>query len=346
MSLDVAKRCIDNILSSTYVDDKRVMVSFIGGEPLLEFALIRTIYEYTISAKTDYTVHFFATTNGTVLSEDIKRWFSDHRDTFTLGLSLDGDRETHNKNRSGSFDRIDLSFFVQNWPNQGPKMTISTETLPHLFDNIMFIHKVGFKEIKGVNFAEGEAWNDDDSHLRLLSRELAKIVDYYSTHPELELDQLFGKKLQLCAAPKKNIKKTCGIGTTTQFYDIDGRKYPCSFVTPMTFSEEELSEINKTNFDDPQVFIDLDCLDNCHLYPICGTCSGGNYLANKTFAKRDRSKCRFMELVALYIAELHARRIINYRELYEDETELYYLIEAIKMINDEYGPKYEYLMQM
>lgn len=40
----------------------------------------------------------------------MKEWFREHKDTFVLGLSLDGLPETHNHNRSNSYDKIDIDF--------------------------------------------------------------------------------------------------------------------------------------------------------------------------------------------------------------------------------------------
>ena len=42
------------------------------------------------------------------------------------------------------------------------------------------------------------------------------------------------------------------------------------------------------------------------------------------------------ELITLFIADLHSKRILRYPELYPDETRLYHLIEAIQNVRNLY----------
>jgi len=108
----------------------------------------------------------------------------------------------------------------------------------------------------------------------------------------------------------------------------------------MTFSENEVSEIVKTDFTNDENFIDDDCFDNCYIYPICGTCSGANYLANKTFKERNKCRCKIQKLIALFIADLQAKRIEKNPKIYDD-YQLYHTIEAIKKIRSLYLPEFE-----
>jgi sulfatase maturation enzyme AslB (radical SAM superfamily) len=160
-------------------------------------------------------------------------------------------------------------------------------------------------------------------------------VDFYVENDTLKPCQLFDKKLNACEAQNKERKKFCGIGTGTPFFDIDGRRYPCSFITPMTFSQNELDAILAADFSDDDNFIDDDCFENCYIYPVCPSCSGANYLVNRTFKTRNKSKCRLQKLVALFVADMEARRIAKNPARY-DETTRYYMIEAIKQIRERY----------
>lgn len=345
MSEDIAQACVDDIMHSIPNYAKRVCISFIGGEPLLRFPLIKNLYDYIYSHYQDDRVVLFATTNGTILSPDMKKWFSDRKDKFVLGLSLDGAKETHDYNRSNSFDQIDIPFFVQTWPDQGPKMTISQKSIETLADNIIFLHEQGFKYINGVNLAEGNFDWADKRLMHVLAQQLSKLVAFYVENPHLILDQSMGRHIEYCASHQKEKKKVCGIGNNTFFYDIDGKKYPCSYTTPMTFSEEDLEEICNTNFNNIELFVDQECLSNCYLYPVCSNCYGANYSTNHCFSKRCKSKCNLTKIISLYVAELHARRILKYRELYTDETRLYFLIRAIKEIKSQYFEEFrEYLV--
>lgn len=307
-----------------------------GGEPLLEFELLKEIYTYVEEKRNDIKVTYFASTNGTVLTDEMKIWFTEHRKNFVLGLSLDGKRETHNYNRSNSFDDIDISFFLENWPEQGVKMTLSEFSLKHLAENIIFLHELGFKRIDGVNLFEGTFDWGKEKYIKLLVPQLKQLVDYYVQNSDLVLNQMFARRLELCTFEILERKKSCGIGQNTIFFDTDGKRYPCSFMTPMTFGNEDLQNIKNMDFNNVESFIDNECFETCYLYPICPNCSAANYLKTKCFNKRDRNKCRINKLIALFMADLHSKRILKNPELYNDKPELYYLIESIKKIRELY----------
>lgn len=220
-------------------------------------------------------------------------------------------------------------------------MTISEKTLDNLADSIIFIHNLGFSEINGVNFAEGDFDWDNRVNLRKLSEQLQLLVDYYSGDYSIKLDQMFGKHIEFCSSKNSRQYKSCGIGTRTVFYDTDGKKYPCPFTTPMTFCKEDLERIEHINFDDPENFVDKECYNGCYLYPVCGTCSGANYLVNGSFSNRIKSRCNMNKLIALYIAEYHTRKLIDHREMYSDDNQVYYLIEAIKGIRSNFFDEFK-----
>jgi len=331
MSFDTAKNCIDWLFAYVPEGMTGVEIGFIGGEPLLEFDLIRDIFNYTCSTKQAQSHLFSATTNGALLTSEMKTWFAARKDCFVLCLSLDGTRETHNHNRSGSFDKIDFDFFLQNWPKQRVKMTLSDYSLRHLADNIKFIHSLGFKEIGGVNLAEGDFDWSRDEYIELLIPQLKKLSAFYVENDTLPLNQMFEKRLDFCEAKHRERRKWCGIGNGANFFDVDGKMYPCPFVTPMTFSRNEINDILRTNFTVDDNFIDEDCFRNCYIYPICPTCAGANYLNNKTFRERDKRRCRVQKLIALFTADLQARKIMKNPKIYDDDT-LYHTIEAIKQI--------------
>ena len=162
---------------------------------MLEFELLKDVYEYACSKKRNIPYNFFATTNGTVLTGEMKSWFTAHREQFILGLSLDGTRDTHNYNRSNSFDKIDINFFLQNWPNQGVKMTLSEYSLPRLADNVKFVHSLGFKTIRGVNLAEGDFDWSNEKYIDILVLQLKELVAYYLANDTLVPNQMLNRPI-------------------------------------------------------------------------------------------------------------------------------------------------------
>ncbi len=335
MSLECAKKIIDWIFTHIPNNTEDIEINFIGGEPLLEFELLKNIVEYTHLKNPTDNYNFFTTTNGVLLNDKMKMWLDDHKDEFVLGLSLDGTKETHNYNRSNSFDKIDFKYFLETWPNQGVKMTLSDYSLPHLAENIKFIHSLGFKEIFGVNLFEGTFdWSSED-YVKILVAQLKELVEFYVENDTLIVNHMLNKQLYLCEATNKDKESWCGLGVTTILFDVDGTKLPCVFCTGMTFKENELNKIKTIDFNDGTNFIDEDCFNNCYIYPICPTCAGANYLNYKTFKYRDKRRCRIQKLITLFIADLQAKRIVKNPKIY-DNDKLYYTINAINKVRKLY----------
>ena len=338
MSFETCKSCIDwvfnNILSN---DTNRAEIAFFGGEPLLRFDLIRSIFEYTVDKYHQNNYRFFASTNGTVLTDSMKAWFCVNKDKFTLGLSLDGGKESQNANRSNSFDLIDFAFFKTNWPNQNVKMTISDISIYRYAQDVKFIHSLGFG-INGADLCVGTFNWSSDYYIKLLAPQLKELIDYYIDNPN-HYNALFQKDLASCAIQKVR-KKNCGCGDKVHYFDTDGKQYPCTFITPMTFSEDDIKSIKNCDFCNVDNFVDEDCYKYCYIYQICRTCHAEDYLATKSFKHYDKSKCRMKIMEAIVLAEYNARLIQKNPKVYDD-SKLFYTIEAIKKIKELFYNDYK-----
>jgi uncharacterized protein len=96
MKLDVAEKAIDFMFRSP---SKSIKVEFQGGEPLLNFALIRQIVERveTRNESEGRNLQFVIATNLAPLTDDMLALCRDHE--ICISTSLDGTRELHNLNR-------------------------------------------------------------------------------------------------------------------------------------------------------------------------------------------------------------------------------------------------------
>lgn len=91
--------------------DRRLWVDFVGGEAFLSFQLLQNLVEYIEreAKKRNVTVSYSVTTNGTIIDKSILDWLAKYR--FHLKLSIDGNKETHDRNRKissnmGSYQSI------------------------------------------------------------------------------------------------------------------------------------------------------------------------------------------------------------------------------------------------
>lgn len=327
---DTVKQIIERYLNDSKYEE--VEIDFFGGEPFLEFDKIKEICEWTWSRKWSAKYLFFATTNGTILTNEIKDWLRANKQYFWVSLSLDGTRDTHNLNRSNSFDRIDISFFKECWPEQSVKMTISKQRIEYLYDDIVFIHSLGFN-IAGTNFAEGIDW-EDTKYKQVVFEQLEKLCNYYIEHPQITPAPILNMAIHKCAENEKSRGKWCGCGQTMSVYETDGKCYPCTFFTPMTFEEAQQKEIAKIDFTNDEEFIDCDCFNDCYIEPVCNNCYGANMLATGCVNKRDKSKCTLMKIRALFTAALKAHKL---QQNPEDTYENALSVKAILKINELYN---------
>ena len=138
---DTACQCVDKIIQEHCLKSKSALnLNFFGGEPLLRFDLIKDIYNYVQIHYPAYDISFFVSTNGTLLTDEMKAWFSERKDKFCLGLSLDGDKDTQNYNRSNSFEKIDITYFAETWPQQYFKLTMSEYSIKNYAHDVKYIH--------------------------------------------------------------------------------------------------------------------------------------------------------------------------------------------------------------
>jgi uncharacterized protein len=84
-------------------------IAFYGGEPLLNFALIKDVTNYALEKMSKRKVLFTVTSNGTLITPEKIRFFIQHN--FHLFISLDGPKKIHDQARTyhngkGSFDVV------------------------------------------------------------------------------------------------------------------------------------------------------------------------------------------------------------------------------------------------
>lgn len=331
MDLDTAKSAIAECLNSSGY--QFVEIALFGGEPFLEFELLHDVCEWTWSKTWNTSYVFFIDTNGTLLDSNIKQWLVKNKQRLILGLSLDGDRKTHNTNRSDSFDLIDLDFFRKHWPKQPVKVTISDLNLGHLAKDIVFIHKNGFRMV-GCNFASGKEIMDFDDKIEVIVSQLNILIDFYLDNPNIEISPLLNYPLWKCELKPQEPQKICGVGENMVLIDVNGEKYPCSYFSPLTIPKSLLQSFN-INYSDYNLFVDNDCEKSCYIYPICRGCYGDNLVSTGMINKRSYQKCMLNKIFSKATAKLMAKKLLS-KDL-KDITEIdKYTIKAISQIIEKY----------
>lgn len=123
MSFETAKKAIDFFLEHS-MDSPLIVVGFYGGEPLLEFSLIKKCVSYVEERCEGKKILFNLTTNGTLLEGERAEFLVKHE--FSIAISLDGSKKEHDACRkfpdgSGSFDIV--MEHIKNLSNAYPRYT-------------------------------------------------------------------------------------------------------------------------------------------------------------------------------------------------------------------------------
>lgn len=264
---------------------------FHGGEPFLDFNLMKDIAQWCWNTYPDLNIRCMTTTNGTCLDASMKAWLLDNRHRFVAILSLDGGRDTHNRNRCNSFDLIDRDFFASTWPYQPVKMTVSPDSVGALYTDFLEIKSYGF--IPNPSLAKEVSWSLHD-HLPIFVGELNKMVDYYLEHADDIPCELVGIDPALFTqeAPLPH-NRACGAGVNNIAYDIEGYPFPChTFIT----------DLKQAAPDTTSLFEDLATKDGpglapacagCLIYPACEPCYGLNYSKRGNMGAIDTVMCEF-----------------------------------------------------
>lgn len=125
MSFETGKRALDFLVEHSGTR-KNLEVDFFGGEPLMNFEVVKELVAYarSIEKEAGKNFRFTLTTNGVLLNDEVAEFAN--RECHNVVLSLDGRKEVHDRlrktvNGAGSYDLIVPKFqdFVQKRGNRG-----------------------------------------------------------------------------------------------------------------------------------------------------------------------------------------------------------------------------------
>lgn len=154
MSFETAKKGVEFLMKRSSAQDT-VNIGFYGGEPLLEFALIKRLVAYVKENFGAKQVLFTITTNGTLFNDEIDTFLQQH--DFNVLVSLDGPEEVHDRNRvfcstgKGTFSTImkNIDHIKNHYPTLFKRVAFNAvldPTLDPVCSNQFFIKSEFFSE--------------------------------------------------------------------------------------------------------------------------------------------------------------------------------------------------------
>jgi len=164
---------------------------FLGGEPLLNFSLIKDIVGYLKekNKQSKKKVHYNITTNGSLITDEVLEFLDQYY--FALELSFDGLAQDISRKKGSFYQILDVLQSLKKQPhiNLHINSVFFPATVDYLSRSVEFILDLGIPHLH-LSLAMDNPWNQ--SALNKLERELSKAreitLQYYRNTNTLPLD--------------------------------------------------------------------------------------------------------------------------------------------------------------
>lgn len=238
MPLSVASKAIDFLLE-TSGSRKRLEVDFFGGEPLMNFDVVRETVLYAREKEKQFgkRIGFTITTNGTLLDKEIEEFINENMDNIVL--SIDGRKQINDRMRkyvdgTGTYDSImpRLKSFVS---SRGDKSyyirgTFTANNLDFCND-VLHLADQGFKEIsiEPVVAEKEKGYALKEEHLPIIYQEYEKLAAKYIEYNESGKGFRYYHFLMDLDGGPCVYKRISACGSGVEYFAVtpDGELYPC-----------------------------------------------------------------------------------------------------------------------
>lgn len=230
MNLSTADLAVQFIIKQ-YEEKKpeKVVVQFHGGEPLLNFKVIK----YTIEKLEDYfrgkesRILFGITTNAMLMTDEIAEFLA-RKMNYDLSISLDGNQEINDLNRvtaekKGTYQMVvERALYVKKFKSDiRIRMTYNSSTVSSLSESIIHLIQLGFKKIVSVPDYFDKKW--DNEGIQILLQQMLNVHKY-------QKENVLPDDVYISVLEERFFKKNTCTGGISNFHIYpDGSLYPCSY---------------------------------------------------------------------------------------------------------------------
>ncbi len=308
MSLEVGKKALDYLVKNSG-SRRNLEVDFFGGEPLMNFDLVKDLVKYGKSLEKEYNKHFrfTITTNGILLDDEKMDYINENMDNIVL--SLDGRKEVNDNmrktiNNEGSYDII-LPKFKKMVEKRGIKDyyirgTFTSNNIDFSKDALDFYNN-GFKSIsiEPVVTSEEMDYALREEHLQSILNEYERFSKEYINIKKTNKDfNFFHFTIDLNQGPCI-IKRAIGCGAGSEYMAVtpEGDLYPChQFVGEEEFKMGSVFDgVKNTNlrntFKNANVYSKEECRECWARFYCSGGCHANAYHTHKDLKKVYKLGC-------------------------------------------------------
>ncbi|BED92895.1 MAG: thioether cross-link-forming SCIFF peptide maturase [Candidatus Paraimprobicoccus trichonymphae] len=312
MDLNTAKKAVDFLIEKSG-DMYNLEIDFFGGEPLLNFEVVKqtVYYAKNIGKKYNKKFKFTITTNGLLLNEDNIYFINE--EFYNVVLSLDGRKSINDKFRitklkEGSYDSIVPKFkkLVESRKDKEcyVRATYTRYNLDFLQD-ILHIYNLGFENLSvepviadcNLDYSIGE---ENLEKILLEYENLAnKIIEFEKESKKINFF-LYNIDLENSPCKIKRLK-SCSCGNEYVAITPQGDIFPChQFVN---YSEFKMGNLYSNNFNEDlklkfskiTIYKKEKC-ESCWAKFYCtGGCNANNYMFNKNICKPYEISCKIQK---------------------------------------------------
>lgn len=238
MSFEVGKQAFDFLIANSGTR-RNLEVDFFGGEPLMNFDVVKELVAYARSIEKEYgkNFRFTLTTNGVLIDDDVIDFAN--KEMSNVVLSLDGRKEVHDRfrvdyNGKGSWEKIVPKFQklvdARDGKNYYMRGTF-THYNPDFLEDIKEMLSLGFKELSMEPVVcaadDPSALTDEDISVVMKQYEdLAELM--LKKHKEGDDFTFYHYMIDLKGGPCI-YKRISGCGSGTEYMAVTpwGDLYPC-----------------------------------------------------------------------------------------------------------------------
>ncbi|MBQ7499548.1 MAG: thioether cross-link-forming SCIFF peptide maturase [Clostridia bacterium] len=238
MSFETGKRALDFLIENSG-GRRNLEVDFFGGEPLMNFDVVKQLVAYARSVEKELgkNFRFTLTTNGLLIDDDVIDFAN--RECSNVVLSLDGRKEIHDRYRvdysgKGSWDRIVPKFqklvSARGGKNYYMRGTF-THANPDFVKDIKVMLDLGFTELsmEPVVAAEGDPAALTESDIEIVKQQYEELAELMierrrEGRPFTFYHYMFDLESGPCI-----YKRISGCGSGTEYMAVTpwGDLYPC-----------------------------------------------------------------------------------------------------------------------
>jgi uncharacterized protein len=238
MSFETGKQALDFLIANSG-DRHNLEVDFFGGEPLMNFDVVKQLVAYARSVEKDAgkNFRFTLTTNGMLIDDDVIDFAN--KEMSNVVLSLDGRKEVHDRYRvdylgRGSWERI-VPKFQKLVEARGGKNYYMRGTFTHanpdFLEDIKVMLDLGFDELsmEPVVCAPDDPSALNESDLEIVKKQYEELAELMQKRrSEGRPFTFYHYMIDLSGGPCI-YKRISGCGSGTEYMAVTpwGDLYPC-----------------------------------------------------------------------------------------------------------------------